>query len=41
MKRNRGNSTLGKTRDPFKKISDTKGKSHANMGIIKEEMVWT
>ena len=27
---------MGKTRDLFKKIRDTKGTFHANMGIIKE-----
>ena len=26
---------MGKTIDPFKKIRDTKGTSHANMGTIK------
>ena len=26
---------MGKTRDPFKKIRDTKGTFHANMGTIK------
>ena len=26
----------GKTRDPFKKIRDTKGKCHAKMGTIKD-----
>ena len=31
----------GKTRDLFKKIRDTKGKFHANMGIIKTEAIWT
>ena len=33
------NNTSGKTRDPFKKIRDTKGKFHAKMSTIKEEMV--
>ena len=32
---------MGKTRDLFKKIRDTKGTFHAKMGSIKEEMVWT
>ena len=32
------NNRMGKTRDPFKKIRDTKGKFHAKMGTIK---VWT
>ena len=27
---------MGKTRDLFKKIRDTKGKIHANMGTIKD-----
>ena len=27
---------MGKTRDLFKKISDTKGTCHAKMGTIKE-----
>ena len=27
---------MGKTREPFKKITDTKGTFHANMGSIKE-----
>ena len=27
---------MGKTRDPFKKIRDTKGTFHANMGSIKD-----
>ena len=27
---------MGKTRDLFKKIRDTKGTFHANMGIIKD-----
>ena len=32
---------MGKTRDLFKKISDTKGTFHAKMGSIRTEMVWT
>ena len=35
------NSRLGKARDLFKKIRDTKGKSHVKMKTIKEEMAWT
>ena len=35
-----GNS-MGKTRDLFKKIRDTKGKFHAKLGKIRTEMVWT
>ena len=30
------NNRIGKTRDLFKKIRDTKGTFHANMGIIKD-----
>ena len=30
------NSRMGKTRDSFKKIRDTKGTFHANMGTIKD-----
>ena len=33
-------SRMGKTRDLFKKIRDTKGTFHAKMGSIKE-MLWT
>ena len=29
------NNKMGKTRDPFKKIRDTKGTFHAKMGSIK------
>ena len=42
------NNRMGKTRDLFKKITDTKGTFHAKMGSIKNrngmdwtEMVWT
>ena len=35
------NNRMGKTRDLFKKIKDTKGTFHAKMGTIKDEMVWT
>jgi len=35
------NKRMGKTRDLFKKIRDTKGTFHAKMGSKKEEMVWT
>ena len=35
------NNRMGKTRDPFKKIRDTKGTFHAKMGTIKDRMVWT
>ena len=30
------NNRMGKTRDPFKKIRDTKGAFHAKMGTIKD-----
>ena len=30
------NNRMGKTRDLFKKISDTKGTFHAKMGTIKD-----
>ena len=32
----KGNNRVGKTRDLFKKIRDTKGTVHAKMGTIKE-----
>ena len=35
------NKRIGKTRDLFKKIRDTKGTLHAKMGSIRTEMVWT
>ena len=35
------NNRMGKTRDLFKKIRDTKGTFHAKMDTIKDEMVWT
>ena len=35
------NNRMGKTRDLFKKIRDTKGTFRAKMGTIKDEMVWT
>ena len=31
------NNRMGKTRDLFKKIRDTKGTIHANMGTIKDK----
>ena len=31
-----GNNRMGKTRDHFKKIRDTKGTFHANIGTIKD-----
>ena len=30
------NNRMGKTRDVFKKIKDTKGTFHAKMGIMKD-----
>ena len=36
-----GDNRMGKTRDLFKKIRDTKGTFHANMGKKRTEMVWT
>ena len=36
MQRNRGKNRMGKTRDLFKKIRDTKGIFHAKMGTIKD-----
>ena len=35
------NNRMGKTRDHFKKIRDTKGSFHAKMDTMKTEMVWT
>jgi len=35
------NNRMGKTRDLFKKIRDTKGTFHAKIGLIRTEMVWT
>ena len=35
------NNRIGKTRDLFKKIRDTKGTFHAKMGSLKDKMVWT
>ena len=31
---------MGKTRDLFKKIRETKGTFHAKMGSVRTEMVW-
>ena len=36
MQRNRGHIRIGKTRDLFKKIRDTKRKFHAKMGSIQD-----
>ena len=35
------NNRMGKTRNLFKKMRDTKGTFHAEMGTIKDRMVWT
>ena len=35
------NNRMGKTRDLFKKIRDTKGIFHAKMSSINDRMVWT
>ena len=35
------NNRMGKTRELFKKIRDTKGTFHANMGTIKERNIRT
>ena len=34
------NNRMGKTRDLFKKIRDTKGTLNAKMGLKRTEMVW-
>ena len=36
MKRKEENNRMGKTRDLFKKIRDTKGIFHTKMGTIKD-----
>ena len=36
MQRNEANNRMGKTRDLFKKIRDTKGTFHTKMGLIKD-----
>ena len=35
------NNRMGKTRDLFKEIVDTKGIFHAKLGSVKDRMVWT
>ena len=35
------NKRMGKTRDLFKNIRDTKGTFHAKMSTVKDRMVWT
>ena len=37
MQRNRGNNTMGKTRDLFKKIRDTKGTFRNGMDLTEAE----
>ena len=37
MKEIEENNRMGKTRDLFKKIRDTKGTFHAKMGLIKDK----
>ena len=39
MQRYRENNRMGKTRDLFKEITDTKGTFHAKMGTIKDRNV--
>ena len=36
MQRNRGNNRMGKIRDIFKKIEDTRGTFHAKTGTLKD-----
>ena len=36
MQRNKENNRMGKARDLFKKIRDTKGTFHAKMGTTKD-----
>ena len=40
-KETEGKNRMGKTRDLFKKIRDTKGTFHAKMGTKRIKMVWT
>ena len=35
------NNRMGKTRDLFRKMRDSKGIFHAKIGIIKDRMTWT
>ena len=35
------NNRMGRAKDLFKKIRDTKGIFHTKMGTKREEMVWT
>ena len=41
MQKNRVKNRIGRIRDLFKKIRDTKGIFHANMSQLRSEMVWT
>ena len=41
MQRIEENDRVGKTRDLFKKIGNTKGTFHAKMGTIKDKTIWT
>ena len=36
-KETEGNNRMGKTKDLFKKIRDTKGTFHAKMGTVKDQ----
>ena len=36
MQRTRGNNRMGKTKELFKKIRDTKGIFHGKMGAVKD-----
>ena len=36
-----GNNRMGKTRDLYKKIRDTRGTFHAKMSAIKDRNIWT
>ena len=40
-KKTEENNKMGKTRDLFKKIRESRGTFHAKMGSIRTEMVWT
>ena len=40
-KKKEENKRIGKTRDLFKKVRNTKGTFHAKMGSIKTDIVWT
>ena len=41
IEKKKKNNRIGKTRDLWKKIRDTKGTFHAKMGSIRTEMIWT